>query len=131
VIGVLVDHNIEGQVRLLWETLAAAGWLELVPIRLVLLADVQLPPNSNDRVIWRFAQAEGLLLITDNRRAKGDDSLERTLREEITPTALPVLTVGNSSRLQDRGYRERCATRLMEIVINLETYRGVSRIFIP
>ncbi len=28
-------------------------------------------------------------------------------------------------------YRERCATRLVEIVLDIDGYRGVSRLFIP
>jgi len=36
-ITVVVDHNIEGQAIALWGTLSAAGWLELVPLRMVTL----------------------------------------------------------------------------------------------
>ena len=81
---VLVDHNMEGQAVLLWGTLAAEGWLELVPLRLVTFAEVGLSLESNDRIVWRFAQAQRLLLLTDNRSMKGVDSLEQTIREENT-----------------------------------------------
>jgi len=30
---VLVDHNMEGQAVLLWGTLAAEDWLEVVPLK--------------------------------------------------------------------------------------------------
>jgi hypothetical protein len=131
VITILVDHNVEGQATLLWGTLAAAGWLELVPLRLVTFAQVGLPINSSDRVVWRFAQAHQMLMLTDNRSMRGEDSLQRTLREENTSSSLPVLTIGSSDRMDERGYRERCATRLVEIVLDLEVYLGSSRLFIP
>jgi hypothetical protein len=128
---VLVDHNIEGQAILLWGTLAADGWLELVPLRLATFAEVGLSINSSDRVVWRFAQAKQMLLLTDNRSMRGDDSLQRTLREENTPSSLPVLTIGSIERMDEREYRERCAARLVEIVLDLEIYLGSSRLFIP
>jgi hypothetical protein len=131
VITILVDHNVEGQATLLWGTLAADGWLELVPLRLVTFAQAGLPINSTDRVVWRFAQAHQMLLLTDNRSMRGEDSLQRTLREENTSSSLPVLTIGSSDRMDESGYRKRCATRLVEIVLDLEVYLGSSRLFIP
>lgn len=130
-ITVLVDHNLEGQATLLWGTLAADGWLDLVTITMARLSDHGLSTESSDRTIWRFAQAHGMLLLTGNRNMKGDDSLEQTLREERLPTSLPVLTIGNVSRLEERGYREQCAERLVEIVIELENHLGIGRLFIP
>jgi len=128
---VLVDHNMEGQAVLLWGTLAAEGWLELVPLQLVTFPEVGLSFESSDRVVWRFAQSQRLLLLTDNRSMKGTDSLEQTIREENTSSALPVLTIGSVGRLDEREYRERCARRLAEIVLDLEYYLGSGRVFIP
>jgi len=130
-ITVLVDHNMEGQATILWGTLVAGGWLDMVPLRLVTFAEVGLPVDSSDRVVWRFVQAQQMLLLTDNRSMKGADSLEQTLREETIPTSLPVLTIGNVNRLDERPYREECAERLVEIVLDLEYYAGVTRLFIP
>jgi hypothetical protein len=61
-ITILVDHDMEGQAFLLWGTLSATGWLELLPMRLVRLTDVGLPDNSTDRDVWRFAQANQMLM---------------------------------------------------------------------
>ncbi len=33
---VLADYNLEGQAILLWGTLATEGWLNLLPLRLVM-----------------------------------------------------------------------------------------------
>jgi hypothetical protein len=61
-----------------------------------------------------------------------DDSLEIIIRRLITPESLPVVTIGNLKRLLAvREYRERCAIRLAEIVLDLEKVRGVTRLFIP
>ncbi len=60
-----------------------------------------------------------------------EDSLERTLREENTETSLPVLTIGSVRRLIDSDYRERCALRLLEVVLDLEAHMGRGRIYLP
>ena len=73
-ITLLVDHDVEGQAFLLWGTLSAMGWLELLPMRLVRLADVGLPDDSTDREVWRFAQANQMLLLTNNRNMEGGDT---------------------------------------------------------
>jgi hypothetical protein len=128
---ILVDHDIEGHAVLLWSALEAAGWLELVAIDRATFADVGLPPNSSDRVIWRFARDRQLILLTGNRNMRGQDSLERTIREENTPTSLPVLTIGSPDRLEEQPYRHRCADRLFEIVVDIDQYLGSGRLFIP
>lgn len=130
-ITVLSDHDIEGKVFLLWGAVTASGWLELMPMRLVRFRDVDLPPDSTDRVVWRFAQAQGMILLTNNRNMGGVDSLEQTLREENTASALPVLTIGNFDRIIERAYREDCAARLLEIAVYLDEYLGIGRLFIP
>ena len=63
---------------------------------------------------------------------KGKDSLEQVIREENTATSLPVVTIGNADRvLTDPDYRNRCVDRLIEIIFDLDDYRGVRRLFIP
>lgn len=130
-ITILVDHNMEGHALLLFGALAADGWLELLPTRLVTFHEVGLAFDSSDRVVWRFVQMQNMLLLTNNRSMKGRDSLEQTLRDEHTATTLPVLTIGNIDRLDDRHYRDACVERLIEILIDVEHYRGFSRLFIP
>lgn len=130
-ITILVDHNIEGHAMLLAGTLSAEGWLDLVPLRFVTLAHAALPYDSNDRELWRVAQDRAWIVLTANRRMQGEDSLEQTIREESTPTSLPVVTIGTVSRMVESTYRARCAERLLEILLNLESYRGTGRLFIP
>ncbi len=85
-ITILVDHNMEGQAALLAGTLVTNGWLEVIPIQFVRFTDVNLAIDSNDRVVWRFVQTHQLILLTDNRSMKGDDSLEQTRARKTPPT---------------------------------------------
>jgi hypothetical protein len=127
----LVDYNLTGYVVLFQGTLAAGGWLDLLSIQFMTLQEAGLAADSSDRLIWRFAQTHQMLLLTANRNAKGEDSLEQTIRQEGTSTALPVVTIGNLDRLVEREYREQCSVRLADIVLSIENYLGVSRLFIP
>ena len=128
---VLVDYNLNRQALLLSGSIAAGGWLDIAAIKLVTFAEIGLPANSNDRVVWQFAQENQMLLLTANRNAKGDDSLERVMREENTPTSLPIITIGSSERISEYDYRESCVERLVEIVVDIQNYMGAGRLFIP
>jgi predicted nuclease of predicted toxin-antitoxin system len=127
----LVDYSLRGQAALLWGTIAAEGWLELMPIRFVGFEEVGLLENSSDRLVWQVAQSNQMIILTANRNMKGDDSLEQIIREDNTPQSLPVVTIANKERLDEQHYRERCASRLVEILFDLENYLGVSRVYIP
>ena len=74
-----------------------------------------------------------MILLTANRSMKGKDSLEQVMREENTSESLPVITVSNADRLlnDDSEYRGRCIESLIEIVLDIDTYLGARRIFIP
>lgn len=130
-ITILADHNLEGDAALLWENVTRDGWAALVPMQLFFFADVGLPHNSDDRVVWRFVQERQLFLLTANRNMKGDDSLEQVTREELTTESLPVITISSRKKIVEQSYRQNCATRLVEIVLELEFYRGVPRLYIP
>lgn len=130
--NVLVDHNLRGHSVILAGSLAASGWLELIHIRFVLFEEVGLEANSSDRVVWQCAQANGMVLLTANRSMKGKDSLEQVMREGNTQASLPVITIGNIDRLlTEPEYRDRCVNRLVDILVDIEDYRGARRIFIP
>ena len=109
----------------------AGGWLDLAPIRLMTFEGIGLAADSDDRVVWRFAQTNAMLLLTANRNAKGEDSLEQVMREENQPTSLPIITIGDPDRVNESDYRERCVERLVEIVIDIQDYMGAGRLFIP
>jgi len=127
----LSDHDIEGYTQLLWGTLASVGWLELVNLEFTTFHEIGLPLDISDREVWRFAQTNNMILITNNRNMKDVDSLEQTLRDENRPNSLPVLTIGNLDRLAELAYRERCADMLVEIGMDIEKHLGRGRIYIP
>ncbi|MDM8522608.1 hypothetical protein QUF80_04480 [Desulfococcaceae bacterium HSG8] len=130
-ITILTDHDIEGKARLLYHTLRDEGWTELCSVSMILFADVGLAYNSTDREVWRFAQRNGMILLTGNRNMENENPLEQTLRDENTSDSLPVLTISRVGKLDGRLYRQRCAERIMEIAVYLEDYLGTARIFIP
>jgi hypothetical protein len=88
---VLADYNLNRQAILISGSLVVSGLLDLAPIQLMTFEDVGLPADSNDRVVWRFAQTNEMLLLTANRNAKGEDSLEQVMREENQPTSFPII----------------------------------------
>jgi hypothetical protein len=68
-----------------------------------------LAVNSDDRAVWRCAQANEMILLTANRSMKGKDSLEQVMREENTPTSLPVVKpTGSSSTPPITGNQATC-----------------------
>jgi hypothetical protein len=127
----LIDHNFEGQALILLGNIANTGWLDLLSIHFVTFEDIELPIDSNDRIVWQIAQENQMILITGNRSMKGEDSLEQVIREENTLNSLPVITIGSLERFDERDYRDRCADRIIEIVLDIENYMGVGRLFIP
>jgi hypothetical protein len=128
----LIDHNLKGHALVLFGAIASQGWLDIVPIQFVTFDEMNLSINSDDRVVWRLAQENQMILLTANRSMRGKDSLEQVMREENTSESLPVITVSNADRLlNDSEYRGRCVESLIEIVLDIDTYLGARRIFIP
>lgn len=90
-----------------------------------------MPDNLPDHEIWRFVQAERLLLLTDNRNSKDETSLQATLQRENTPSSLPIITISDKEALKLSDYRLRAAQKLVDIVFDLDDYLGAGRLFIP
>ncbi len=128
---VLLDHHMKRQGILLWSIMKNEGWLKLIDIPMLTFAEMGIPVDASDREVWRFAQKRQLILLTANRNDKDADSLAQTIWEENTSTSLPVLTVGVLDRMEERAYREKCAERIVDIVLHIENYLGVGRIYIP
>lgn len=130
---VLSDHNCEGQAQAIFQALARNGYLDLVPMELRLFADVGLAQDADDEVVWQFCQAHQWLLLTGNRKTTdGERSLEIVIRRQATVNSLPTITISSLRRvLKDANYRTSCAQRLAEIVLDLEDYRGLHRVYIP
>jgi hypothetical protein len=128
----LIDHNLKGHALVFFGAIASQGWLDIVPVQFVTFDEMNLSIDSDDRVVWQLAQVNRMILLTANRSMKGKDSLEQVMREENTSESLPVITVSNADRLLNNSeYRGRCVESLIEIVLDIETYLGARRIFIP
>lgn len=128
----LVDHNLERYAAILLGKIATDGWLDLIPVRFITFKEIELSTDSSDRVVWQVAQDNQLLLLTANRNMKGEDSLEQVLREDNSPNSFPIVTIGSLDRFRNESsYRSQCADRIIEILLNIENYIGVGRIFIP
>ena len=113
-------------------SITSLGWLDFLPVQFYTFAEIELAITSNDRMVWRFAQKNQMVLLTANRSMKGKDSLEQVMREENKSTSLPVITIGDSDRvLANSDYRNRCVDRLIEIALDIDEYRGAMRLFIP
>jgi hypothetical protein len=128
----LVDHNLKGHALVFFGAIASQGWLDIIPIQFVTFAEINLPIDSDDRVVWRLAQKNQMILLTANRSMKGKNSLEQVMREENASESLPVITISNADRLLNESeYRNRCVEKLVEIALDVDNYRGAKRIFLP
>ena len=132
---IMADHDIEGQVRALLRLLTSAAWYEVwhgLAMRVESFASLGLPENTSDAALWQFCQTPQIILITGNRNKAGTNALEAVIERNNTPTSLPVLTIGTPPRvLSSREYAERVATRLLEVLHDVEQYRGIGRLYLP
>ncbi len=133
--SILSDVNIQGQVRVLFALLEAEEWRDLwrsLNLPLLTFFDLGLTSDAPDRAVWESCQREQVVLLTANRNQEGSDSLETTLRTLGQPDSLPVLTLADADRvMQSRDYAVRVVARLLEILLEIDTYRGSGRLYLP
>ncbi|MCY7272204.1 MAG: ACP S-malonyltransferase [Phormidesmis sp. CAN_BIN44] len=128
----LIAHNLKGYALVFFGAIASQDWLDIVPIQFVTFDEINLSIDSDDKVVWRLAQENRMILLTADRSMKGKDSLEQVMREENTLESLPVITVSNADRLLNNSeYRGRYVESLIETVLDIDTYLGARRIFVP
>jgi hypothetical protein len=132
---IMADHNVEGHLDVLLRLWTSPPWNRLWQ---ELSCDVEsfqrrgIAHDMPDVELWRFCQHEGIVLVTGNRNAEGEDSLEATIQNSRTDDCLPVLTIGSPARIMtDRTYAERVAERILEYLLDLESLRGVGRLYVP
>jgi len=72
------------------------------------------------------------ILLTANRHDDGPESLEATIQQHNTTDSLSVFTFANDQRvLRDRPYAEAVADRLIEVLFDIDRYRGTGRLYLP
>ena len=137
--GLLADAHADRMLRTVrgWiESLDLAEVLDDAGLRFVTFADVSIPTNTPDRPLWERCQADGWVLLTDNRNADGPDSLQATLADRWRPGDLPVLTAGDADRLRTNPkYAARVATDVADVLYGLHVGDGrfdqAPRLFLP
>src|SRR5258708_2646633 len=126
--GLLVDHNLRGQMERVRIMLESPAWNELwssLKLRIVTLEEVGLTERAPDDIIGRTCQTNEWCLITGNRNSRAVDSLHQTIERENVPGALPVFTIGDPERvLVSLDYAEKVTTRLIELLSDIDGLRG-------
>lgn len=132
---ILIDANIEGQGWHIWTRMQTSEWREYTTALNVTFRsfrEVGLDPAAPDDVVWRFCQAHGYYLLTSNRNADSEDSLEATLRREGTPTSLPIFTLPLPDRVYHQStFLDRVVEKLLEYVLHADNIRGSGRLYLP
>ena len=135
--GILADANIKGHLDFLFDLLTSKAWIEFwqaLGIRYATFKEIGLTADDTDDVVWQACQDHGYgyVLITSNRNQKGAHSLEATIRQWATTDSLPVLTLADAERFRnDRAYAERVVASLLEILFDIDCYRGSGRLYLP
>jgi hypothetical protein len=127
--------NIEGHVDRLMDIIQATVWADFwndLGLGLEVFGSIGMASNTSDTEVWRTCQREQLVLITANRNGNDPDSLEAVIRSEGLPTSLPVLTIGEANNVyQSSQYAERVVARMLEILSEIDRYRGTGRLYLP
>ena len=133
--GILADVNIEGYVDLLVAMLRAEPWKifwDDLQLQYVVFANIGLAPESPDLLVWKTCQERELLLITDNRNKDDTDSLEATIREQNTPSSLPVFTIADVPHLRhSKDYADQIIEAFLIYVLQGDNIRGTGRLYLP
>lgn len=130
-IRILLDHDIEGYAVFLQAGLRETGWDQYFTVEFLRLRDIGLSDSQSDQDIWRRVQQDRLLLITHNRNREDETSLQATIEAESRPGSLPVLTIPQMAKLTSADYRGQTAHKLAEVVLYLDHYLGVGRVYLP
>jgi hypothetical protein len=128
---ILLDHDLEGHLPFLEAGWRETGWDQYLHLEFRRLHDFNVPDNATDQELWHYVQCEHCLLLTNNRNREDEMSLQATIERENTRDSLPVITVSDKDKLVFPAYRQQAAHKLAAIIIYLENYLGVGRVYIP
>jgi hypothetical protein len=104
---------------------------EYLQLQMFRFSDFDLQPEASDRDVWILCQEEQLSLVTANRNAREDDSLEVAIRELNHATCLPVFTISNPIRLKrNAAYANRIADKFLEDLFDIDRHLGRGRIYL-
>jgi len=132
---IMADHNAEGQLQVLINVWSSREWGDVwaeQPCEIETFNRLGIPHDTPDTELWEVCQQHEIVLVTGNRNAEGNDSLESAINRLGTARSLPVVTIADPDRLmRDRDYTERAAVQLLEFLLDLDNLRGAGRLYIP
>jgi hypothetical protein len=133
--AILSDHDVEGQLDILMSIWTSPDWIELwkmIEGRVYTFGSIGIPITTRDSDLWRICQERQLLLVTGNRNADDDQSLEVTIQRYNQKHSLPVVTLADTDRVVfERRYAERVAGQILEILYTIDELRGTQRLYVP
>jgi hypothetical protein len=132
---IMADHDVEGHLQLLIRIWSSGEWNEIwiaLSCQIETFQRMGISTTSLDVDIWRLCQERQIVLITGNRNAESEDSLEATIRREGNVNSLPVLTISDPDRMyRDRQYATDVAERAIDYLQTINDLRGTGRLFVP
>jgi len=132
---IMADHDVEGHLKVLMNIWLSSIWIDLwseLHCSVESFERLDIGDDTADSDVWRLCQEKEIVLVTGNRNAEGEESLEQTIRRLGTPDSLPVLTIGDPNRLmRDRLYAEEVAAQLLDYLRDIDELRGTGRLYLP
>ena len=132
---ILSDHDVEGHLAVMLAIWTSDDWRdfwETLNCTVETFGSLGISQRTPDSDLWQFCQDRQIVLLTGNRNADGEDSLETTIQRHTSPKSLPVVTIGDPDRVMvDRHYAEAAAVQTLDFLINIESLRGSKRLWVP
>jgi len=103
-------------------------------LTLATFPDLGLDRHRDDRALWGYCQANGLVLFTDNRNHEDENSLEATIQDSWRDGCLPVITLANKGKFENsENYATKVAEQMADILVSVfqDGIRNQPRIFVP
>ena len=133
--GLLADANCEGHVELLSKLLISKEWEELwkeTQLVIETFDSLKLDRKTPDKALWQKCQALELVLITQNRKDEGPESLGAAIRLLNQPDSLPVITLADGDEVfRSRAYAAHVVEDLMDYLLYMENFLGTGRLWVP
>lgn len=135
--GLLFDVNLDGYRHRLWGILCKHGFEPILveaKLSFATFSDLGIDDNALDRSIWNYCQAEGWVLLTDNRNHDGHNSLQATLDDSWSIGCFPIVTISDKDAFENNfEYAAHVAFDLADLLIRVkeQQYLYQPRVYLP